>query len=97
MLAKCLRDVSQLERAFATYESLRRERVERMVERARSLGGAKLITNPIQVWFRDLMLPFFLKRAANPAALDWIYAYAVDWEEKVSIQSPAELQPEPIL
>jgi 2-polyprenyl-6-methoxyphenol hydroxylase-like FAD-dependent oxidoreductase len=80
ILAKCLRDNPQLEQAFATYEGLRRTRVERMVAWAHSLGGAKLMTNPIQVWFRDLMMPFFLKRAASPAALDWIYAYKVDWD-----------------
>ena len=34
----------------------------------RSLGGAKLATSPILVWFRDLMLPFFLRFAANPTA-----------------------------
>jgi 2-polyprenyl-6-methoxyphenol hydroxylase-like FAD-dependent oxidoreductase len=82
ILAKALRNASQREQGFATYERLRRERVERMVEWARSLGGAKLITNPLQVWFRDFMLPFFLKRAANPTALDWIYAYNVDWEKE---------------
>jgi 2-polyprenyl-6-methoxyphenol hydroxylase-like FAD-dependent oxidoreductase len=80
ILAKCLRDASSLEDAFATYERLRRARVERMVAWARSLGGAKFITNPIQVAFRDLLLPIFLKRSANPAALDWIYAYDVEWE-----------------
>lgn len=84
VLAKSLRDTSQLEPAFATYERLRRERVERMVQWARTLGGAKLITNPMQVWFRDLMMPFFLKRAANPAALDWIYGYKVDWARRSS-------------
>jgi len=57
--------------------------VERMVEWARSLGGMKTVTNPIQVWFRDLMLPFFLKRSANPTALDWVYAYTVDWDRPV--------------
>jgi 2-polyprenyl-6-methoxyphenol hydroxylase-like FAD-dependent oxidoreductase len=78
VLAKCLRDTAPLDQAFAKYERLRRERVERMVTWARSLGGAKLATNPIQVWFRDLLMPFFLKFAANPAALDWIYAYNPD-------------------
>src|SRR5262249_1126894 len=89
-LAKCLRDIAPLEQAFATYERLRRERVERMVRWARSLGGAKLATNPIQVWFRDLMLPFFLKFAAKPTALDWIYAYTVDWERPIGAAARQE-------
>jgi 2-polyprenyl-6-methoxyphenol hydroxylase-like FAD-dependent oxidoreductase len=84
ILARSLRDASSLEEGFVTYERLRRARVERMVAWARSLGGAKLITNPIQVFFRDLMLPIFLKRSANPTALDWIYAYDVEWDAPIA-------------
>ncbi|HEU5103389.1 MAG TPA: NAD(P)/FAD-dependent oxidoreductase [Roseiflexaceae bacterium] len=83
ILAKCLRDIRPLEQAFASYERLRRERVERMIVWARSLGGAKQATNPLQVWLRDLLMPVFLRFAANPRALDWIYAYAVDWAAPV--------------
>ena len=83
VLAKCVRDIPHLEQAFAAYERLRRERVERMVQYARSLGKGKAMSNPIQVWFRDLMLPFFLKFSANPTSLDWIYSYKVDWDEQV--------------
>lgn len=83
ILAKCLRDIAPLEQAFATYERLRRARVERMVAWARRLGGAKQAASPAQVWFRDLLMPLFLRFAANPKALDWIYAYAVDWEARI--------------
>ena len=85
VLAKCLRDTDLLEQGFATYEIIRRERVERIVKWARTLGGAKMMTNPIQVWFRDLMMPIFLKFAANPTSLDWIYDYKVDWDEQVNV------------
>jgi hypothetical protein len=54
-----------------------------MVKHGRNAGQGKVITNPIAVWFRDLLTPFFLKLFANPAALDWVYSYTVDWEEKV--------------
>jgi 2-polyprenyl-6-methoxyphenol hydroxylase-like FAD-dependent oxidoreductase len=90
ILAKCLRDIAPLEQAFAMYERQRRDRVERMVTWARSLGGAKLATNPILVWFRDLMMPLFLKFAANPAALDWIYAYGVDWDRPIGAAARQE-------
>jgi 2-polyprenyl-6-methoxyphenol hydroxylase-like FAD-dependent oxidoreductase len=89
ILAKSIRDETSLEDAFTTYEQLRRARVERMVAWARSLGGAKLITNPIRVYFRDLLLPIFLKRSANPTALDWIYAYDVEWETPVAMPASA--------
>jgi 2-polyprenyl-6-methoxyphenol hydroxylase-like FAD-dependent oxidoreductase len=83
VLAKCLQDIPDLSQAFTTYERLRRTRVERMVKYGRSTGQAKIITNPIQVRFRDRLAPFFLRLFANPAALDWVYSYTVDWGEKV--------------
>jgi 2-polyprenyl-6-methoxyphenol hydroxylase-like FAD-dependent oxidoreductase len=83
VLAQCLRDIPELEQAFATYERLRRERVERMVQYAHSLGSWRVMTNPIQVWFWELLMPFFLQRSANPTATDWIYSYKVDWDAPV--------------
>lgn len=83
VLAQCMRDIPELEQAFAMYERLRRERVERVVQYARSLGSWRAMTNPIQVWFWELLMPFFLKRSANPIALDWLYSYKVDWEVPV--------------
>jgi 2-polyprenyl-6-methoxyphenol hydroxylase-like FAD-dependent oxidoreductase len=83
VLAKCLKDIPDLSQAFANYEQLRRARVERMVKHGRNAGQGKVITNPIAVSFRDLLTPFFLKLFANPAALDWVYSYKVNWDEKV--------------
>lgn len=84
ILAKCLRDCASLEAAFTTYVHLRRERVEAVVKWGRTFGGAKLMTNPIQVWFRDQMMPFFLKFATKPDALDWVYGYTIDWDETIA-------------
>jgi len=80
MLAKCVRDLPALEDAFAAYEQLRRERAERAVKFSRSRGNNKAASNRLARWFRDLLLPFFLKAGANPAALDWVYTYKVDWD-----------------
>ncbi|MEP7190884.1 MAG: NAD(P)/FAD-dependent oxidoreductase, partial [Roseiflexaceae bacterium] len=80
MLAKCVRDVPVLQDAFAAYEQLRRARAERAVKFSRARGNNKAASNPLARWFRDLLLPFFLKVGANPAALDWVYTYKVDWE-----------------
>jgi len=89
VLAKSLRDIPEWEQAFATYERLRRERVERVVHYARSLGSWRVMTNPIQVWFWELLMPLFLKRSANPTALDWLYSYKVEWD------APVEGTPDP--
>ena len=83
VLAKCLRDREDHALAFATYERLRRARAERMVQHGRNAGQGKVMTHPIQVWLRDLLTPFFLKLFANPAALDWVYSYKIDWTEPV--------------
>lgn len=79
----CLRDIPEREQAFVTYERLRRERVERVVQYARSLGTWRVMTNPIQARFWELLMPVFLKRSANPTALDWLYSYQVDWDAPV--------------
>ena len=83
VLAKCLRDREDHALAFAAYERIRRARVERMVRYGRSLSRQKVLTNPIQVTFRDWLMPSFLKLFANPAALDWVYSYRVDWDDPV--------------
>ena len=41
VLAKCLRDLPDVSRAFAAYEQLRRERVERVVAQERGPAAAK--------------------------------------------------------
>lgn len=78
VLAKCLRDGSEIEGAFARYQALRSERVSRLVRQARRTGNQKAISNPILVRLRDLVLPFILRRAAG--SNEWIHSYRVEWE-----------------
>jgi 2-polyprenyl-6-methoxyphenol hydroxylase-like FAD-dependent oxidoreductase len=87
VLAKCVRDLPVLEDAFAAYEQLRRDRAERVVKFSRERGNNKAASNPIARWFRDLLLPFFLKSLANSTALDWVYGYSVDWEAPIAAAS----------
>ncbi len=79
VLARILRDVPDLEAAFATYERLRKARVERVTRMARRTGQRKTVANPLAGWVRDLMLPFFIKLGAS--SMDWVYEYRVDWEQ----------------
>jgi len=90
VLAKCLRDLPEVERAFATYERLRRQRAEKIVAYSHRIGRSKTISNPLGVWIRDLVMPFALKRFASPAAHAWIYTYHIDWDEHA--QEPPRLQ-----
>jgi 2-polyprenyl-6-methoxyphenol hydroxylase-like FAD-dependent oxidoreductase len=81
VLAKCLRDFPRLDWAFATYQGLRKERVETLIRQARRTGDRK-IPNPVMEWFRDLMMPLFLK--AGISSIGKVYSYRVDWDEKVA-------------
>lgn len=80
VLAKCLRDLPDQEQAFALFQKQRRDRVEQIVRYSRSIGRRKHATNPVQVFFRDLMMPLFLRRADKDAHR-WMYEYRIDWEE----------------
>ena len=78
VLARCLRDIPDLERAFAAYEAQRRPRVERLVREARRTGRRKAAANPVSRGVRDLMLPFFL--GIGMRGLREVYGYRVAWE-----------------
>lgn len=82
VLAKCLRDLPDTKQAFATYERLRRGRVEQVVKYSARISQTKS-AGPIARWFRDLIMPFALKYFASPSAHAWLYGYHVDWNEQV--------------
>lgn len=84
VLAKCIRDIQGRERAFTEFQKLRQDRVERIVQYSRSIGNRKHATNPVQVFFRDLMLPLFLK-SANKDSHRWMYDYHIEWSERVTL------------
>jgi 2-polyprenyl-6-methoxyphenol hydroxylase-like FAD-dependent oxidoreductase len=83
ILAKCLRDLPDHTAAFERFESLRRNRAERVVEFSRRISNSKA-AGPLARTFRDLMMPLFLKRAADPDALAWLYRHHIDWDAPVS-------------
>jgi len=83
VLAKCLRDLPDPAAAFAAYEGLRRERVERVVAYARKRGSSKT-AGPVARVFRDLMMPVVLKHLASEKAHAWAYEYHIDWDEPVT-------------
>lgn len=78
VLAKCLRDSSTIAQAFDTYERLRKARAEALVAEARKMGNQKSPPTGMAAWFRDLLLPFFLKLTAKQTT--WVYDYKVAWE-----------------
>ncbi|MFI6027494.1 FAD-dependent monooxygenase [Amycolatopsis magusensis] len=86
VLAKCLRDSTSVDHAFAAYEGLRRERVERVVEQGNRTGGWKAL-GPIARLPRDLIMSVAMKRMARTGAdpSRWIYEHHLDWDTPVSV------------
>jgi 2-polyprenyl-6-methoxyphenol hydroxylase-like FAD-dependent oxidoreductase len=82
VLAKCLRDVPHTRDAFARFEQLRRERVERVVAQGRRNGTGKA-PGPVGAWIRDLVMPAVMRQIARKGSLAWMFDYRIDWHSKV--------------
>ena len=82
VLAKCLRDISDVRPAFARFKELRRERVERVVKHGKRSGDGKA-QGPVGAAIRDLVLPVFLRGMASRNTLGWMYDYRIAWDERV--------------
>jgi 2-polyprenyl-6-methoxyphenol hydroxylase-like FAD-dependent oxidoreductase len=80
VLAQCIRDIAVPERAFAAFERARRRRVETIVRRSRWTGSTKVVSSPVGEWFRDRLLPFFLRLGAT--AQERQYAFRVHWTQR---------------
>ena len=78
VLAKCMRDQPHLGMAFAAFQTERKARVDLIVQQARHNGDRK-VPNPFIGFVRDLLLPTFLKAAAE--GIDQMYGYQVNWNE----------------
>ena len=83
ILAKCLRDIPDVEQAFTTYEYLRRERAVKMHAVGKQGDSGKHMIRPMQQWLRDLTMPLVFTFFVTPQATAWIYSYRVDWNTKV--------------
>ena len=90
VVAKCLRDTSDPATAFATFEHVRRERVEPIVRQSRRTGQQKVPTGWFGRKFRDLILPTFLRKGAEAA--NRLYAFPLDWDEPVAPDMLVEVQ-----
>jgi FAD-dependent urate hydroxylase len=80
VLAQCLRDESTAAAAFARFEALRRERVERIIKWAKRMNNAKA-PGPIGRRLRDLMMPALLRMTADSKAHRRIYDHHITWHD----------------
>jgi 2-polyprenyl-6-methoxyphenol hydroxylase-like FAD-dependent oxidoreductase len=86
-LGRCLRDLPEPDAAFAAYERLRRDRVERVVAQGARSSNSKA-AGPLARVLRDAFLPIFLRRTGQQAAT-WLHEYAIDWDAPVVAGVPA--------
>lgn len=75
VMAKCLRESRDTSQAFATFERVRRARVEPILTQSRRTGRQKAPSGWLGRKIRDAILPVFLKSSAR-AALE-LYRYDV--------------------
>jgi len=83
-LARCLRDGPSLQAAFATFESLRRKRVERVVATGARTSNTK-VAGPVGRMVRDAMMPMIMRYVARDggASLAWQHRHHIDWDAPV--------------
>jgi FAD-dependent urate hydroxylase len=84
ILAKCLRDCPDAPTAFATFDALRRERVERIVAHG-ARGANQKALGPVMRVVRDLLLPLAFARAAKDggASMAWLQGHHIDFDEPI--------------
>ncbi|HSX08220.1 MAG TPA: FAD-dependent oxidoreductase [Candidatus Saccharimonadales bacterium] len=80
-IAKCLRDIPDIRQAFATFESLRKQRVETLFKKTRESAGNKTPRTAVGRFVADLLLPINLKIAGRTTRS--MYDYHIDWNEPV--------------
>ncbi|MNY46102.1 hypothetical protein D3C86_1812510 [compost metagenome] len=56
--------------------------MQAIIQQARKVGDSKTVPNRFQQFFRDLLLPLFVKLEARK--MDWVYGYQVDWHRKLT-------------
>ncbi|MEJ3748169.1 FAD-dependent monooxygenase [Actinomycetes bacterium KLBMP 9797] len=82
-LARCLRDIDDVPAAFATYERLRRDRVERVAARAGKINQAK-VPGRVGQALMPILMPLFLKTVMKPdKTVGPEQRYRIDWPTPV--------------
>jgi FAD-dependent urate hydroxylase len=82
VLAKCIRDLPDLRTALATYENLRRYRVEQVIRTAMKADPAASRLRVFHRLIHDLKIRNEETRGRHPHS--WIYDYDLDWDSAVT-------------
>ncbi|RMI31505.1 FAD-dependent monooxygenase [Nocardia stercoris] len=82
-LARCLRDFDDLGTAFATYEAIRRPRVERIAARGAKINSTKTM-GPVLRRVMPVMMPAFAKLMKLEETMTREQCYTVDFDAPVN-------------
>ncbi|MGZ3638599.1 MAG: FAD-dependent monooxygenase, partial [Ktedonobacterales bacterium] len=88
ILAKALRDATDVRQALTLYEALRRSRVEKVAKLAKR-GNLTKVAGPILSGVQDLVMPLVFKYAVHPEREAWLYQYSINWDERVGTEQGA--------
>lgn len=80
VLAGSLRDAASVQDGLATYESRRRDRVERIVRYGARTSSTKT-TGPVAQVLRDVVLRLVFRAFVTERSLEWMYGHRVDRTE----------------
>ena len=81
MLAKCMRDIPDVESAFFAYQKLRQGRVKKIKNMSRRNVDMFSTRNLARRWIRNIILSIVPKMAKNQH--DDVYGYKIDWNKKI--------------
>lgn len=87
VLAQVLRDAPDVPTAFATYERLRRARVEKVVAAGARSSSSKT-PGPLARPLRDAALRLVLRYAVTEKNLAWMYDHRINWEQTLAPEAP---------
>ncbi len=80
VLAQCLRDIDEVPAAFSAFERIRRPRVDAIAKAAAQQSNNKA-PSAMGAWFRDRMLPMFLKLGSKQQRR--AYGHRIEWADRV--------------
>jgi 2-polyprenyl-6-methoxyphenol hydroxylase-like FAD-dependent oxidoreductase len=85
ILAKCLRDCPDAPAAFATFDALRRDRVQRIVRQGHRSSNSKA-AGPVGRVIRDLLLPMMFRKAAKDGgkSMTWLQGHRIDFARSIT-------------
>lgn len=82
VLAKCLRDIQNIQQAFSKFEELRKPRVEKIIKLSKQSGSTLTTTSSIKRLFRSVILSLILNMSTIKKQ-NWIFSHKIDWDEKL--------------